>query len=81
MGKNVLGKNVFWGKMSYGEKCHGEICHGEKWRGENCHLGKNVTEPLFCTNPIHIHCVLQKMYCDVRKLHDYLPCIKLIRNG
>ena len=46
MGKNVLGKNVFWGKMSYGEKCHGEICHGEKWRGENCHLGKNVTEPV-----------------------------------
>ena len=45
VGKNVLGKNVFWGKMSYGEKCHGEICHGEKWRGENCHLGKNVTEP------------------------------------
>lgn len=26
-------------------------------------------------------CVLQKMYFDVRKLHDYLPCIKLIRNG
>ena len=45
VGKNVLGKNVFWGKMSYGKKCHGEICHGEKWRGENCHLGKNVTEP------------------------------------
>ena len=67
MGKNVLGKNVIWGKMSYGEKCHREICHGEKWRGENCHLGKNVTEPsgikihdfaislnvcLVCTHPV-----------------------------